>query len=480
MFDTIVIGNDISSLIAAVTTSMSGKRTVLLREGAVHSVYSTAGYTFNIDPFPWTGFGPNGVSRRFMTAVDSASSEEDFMYSSEPSLQFVCPEHRIDFTTREHTLAEFKREFPGDTAAIEALYEILEHRRDFLSQKLMDGTGRQLRSVSDGVRFLLHLPSLIWHRRSLSRRLTPFQHHRSLQGMIDAATLLFSNLTVSRATPFVRAYALTSFFDRQFCVAGEKHRMVDRLNKIFSDSGGTLMERCTIFRLEVKDTVIMIDIEVNGENCTIGGRDIIVSEKWEKMRSILCADTRFSRLGKRCDAFGAALHPFTIHVGINDSGIPEKMSSYVILLSEDTDTLANGDLLFIELSFPTEMSMAPRGKRAVCISAFLDESPRRLSSAILKEIAQDMLMRMERAFPFFRDNIDHLDIERSIDISRQYQEVVCRRHSPPRPGILGVSPFPSTTAAANVFITGGMTLAGLGFVGEVLSGIEAAQHVIGV
>ncbi|MBN2255822.1 MAG: hypothetical protein JW736_08945 [Deltaproteobacteria bacterium] len=458
---------------------MSGKRTALIQEGPVASAYFEAGYTFNIDPFPWTGFGPNEVFRRFLAAVDGAYTEEGPMYPLEPSLQVVFPDHRIDITSRiEHILAEFRREFEGDTVAIGLLSETLEKKHDLLSKELRDLTGRHSRSLRDGTRFLLRAPALIWHRMALSRKLKPLQHNRSLQRMIDAATLLFSNLDVSHATPFVRAHALTLFFTRQFYFAGGKHRVIDRLKDIFTESGGSIVEGCTILRLEMKDT-ISVDIAVNDENRTVGGRSIIVSEKWEKMKSLLFADSRFRRLGRRYDAFGPALYPFTLHIGVNDSGIPEKMGGHVILISEDDETLTNGNLLFIELSHPTDASMAPSGRRAVSISAFLDESPLRSSSAALQAISRDMLMRMERTFPFFNENIDHLNIEGSIDISRQYQEVICMRYSPPRRGVLGISPFPCTTPAANVFLTGGMTLAGLGFTGEVLSGIEAAQHVIG-
>ncbi|MBN2688792.1 MAG: hypothetical protein JXR85_11555 [Deltaproteobacteria bacterium] len=55
---------------------MSGKRTALIQEGPVASAYFEAGYTFNIDPFPWTGFGPNEVFRRFLAAVGGAYTEE--------------------------------------------------------------------------------------------------------------------------------------------------------------------------------------------------------------------------------------------------------------------------------------------------------------------------------------------------------------------------------------------------------------------
>ena len=66
MYDTIVIGNDLSSLVAAAVISHHGKKTALLSEGDAKHVYSDFGYTFNIDPLPLTGFGPAQICSRLL------------------------------------------------------------------------------------------------------------------------------------------------------------------------------------------------------------------------------------------------------------------------------------------------------------------------------------------------------------------------------------------------------------------------------
>ncbi len=155
------------------------------------------------------------------------------------------------------------------------------------------------------------------------------------------------------------------------------------------------------------------------------------------------------------------------------------MGEHVIIISEEDKSLTNGNLLFVEMSSRTDTSRAPMGKRAASISVFLDDSPLRLSNVVLQKVSQKMLKSIENYLPFIQENIDYMNIERSIDISRQYQEVICRKYSNTRSDILGISPFSCTTPVHNIFVTGGMMLAGLGFTGEILSGIDAAQCVIG-
>jgi len=479
MFDIIVIGNDLSSLIAAVTSRLSGKRTALLREGHIPSFYSESGYTFDIDPFPWTGFGQNEFVRQFLTAVDSALIEEHLIHPLDPSLQVLFPNHRINITnTKEGCLKEFKREFGDEIGAIESLYETLQQKNDVLSNILNKGFYRRPSSVRDIARFTGYAPALVWHRLSLSRSFKTFHKNIKMQRFIDALTLLFSNISVDTANAFVRAYALTPLFREQFYFTGGRHTITDKLTSIFSESGGFLFEGCSIVRLQTEETVT-IELAMNDENRTMNSRSVIVSEKWGKLKTLLFTDKRFSRMNRRYNAIGKPLHPFTLHVGVSDKGLPEQMGEHVIIVSKEDKTMTNGNLLFVEMSSRSDPFRAPLGKRAASISVFLDESPLRLSNAELQEMSYGMLENIQSHIPFFKENIDHLNIEKSIDISRQYQEVICRKYSNNRSSILGISPLSSATPVHNVFLTGGMVFAGLGFIGEILSGIDAAKFVIG-
>lgn len=481
MYDTIVIGNDLSSLIAAVTSCLSGKRTALLREGNIPFFYSESGYTFNTDPLPWTGFGPHEFFRRFLATVNESLIEEYLVHPLDPSLQVLLPCHRIDMAkTKECHLKEFKREFEGDIEAVESLYETLDLKKDILSKILNNRLYRRSSSINDVSRFLGHVPALVWHRLSLSRRFKPLRNKNiSLQKTIDAITLLFSNMSVDTANSFVRAYALTSLFNEQFYFAGGKRTLTDRLVKIFLESGGSLLEEgCSILRLQIQDTV-NADITINDENQAIKGRCVIVSEKWEKLKTLLFVDQRFSKFVKKYETIGKPLHPFTIHIGVNDKGLPEKMGEYVIIISEEDKSLTNGNLLFVEMSSRNDIDRAPSGKRAVSVSVFLDDSPLRLNNAVLEKVSRKIQENIEKKFPFISENIDYLNIEKSIEISRKYQEMICPKYSPTHSNILGISPFSCMTPVHNVFLTGGIVLAGLGFIGEILSGFDAAQCAIG-
>ncbi len=112
MYDTIVVGNDVSSLIAATMISHHGKKTVLLSEGDNQYVYTESGYTFPIEPFPLTGFGPEQTCTRLFLSLGAQCEEIPDPRLLNPSFQIILPDHRIDFfNDKEKLLKEMEREF---------------------------------------------------------------------------------------------------------------------------------------------------------------------------------------------------------------------------------------------------------------------------------------------------------------------------------------------------------------------------------
>ncbi|GAJ08086.1 unnamed protein product, partial [marine sediment metagenome] len=152
---------------------------------------------------------------------------------------------------------------------------------------------------------------------------------------------------------------------------------------------------------------------------------------------------------------------------------------YVIVIGDENRPVMDNNLVFLEVSSPGDTGCAPDGKRAISASVFLKESPLRLSNDDLKGISTEMLENLEGFLPFLKENLDFINIEQSIEISRKYQEVINQKFKINGSPLLGISLLPNKTPLKNVFITGGMLLAGLGFEGEIISGMNAAYQVIG-
>jgi phytoene dehydrogenase-like protein len=167
-------------------------------------------------------------------------------------------------------------------------------------------------------------------------------------------------------------------------------------------------------------------------------------------------------------------------MGVMEKGIPEKMASYVAIVIEDNNKLLDFDnkIIFMEMSAPDDEGRAPIGKRALSATIFLKQSPKALGNFELEEIAKTTIENIETLLPFLRENLDFLNMEASIELSRRYQAVLNQKYLIKAVPFLGMTSLSHKTPLKNIYLTGGMLLAGLGFEGEIISGMNAARSAI--
>ncbi|MDO9528676.1 MAG: hypothetical protein Q7J27_05900 [Syntrophales bacterium] len=479
MYDTVVIGSDLSSLVAALLSSRYGKKTILLSEGDIPYFYSESDYTFNIDPLPWSGFGPKQVFLQLFSELGMPFIDKSTILQLNPALQIILPEHRIDlYREKASFLGEMEREFSGDVEKISDLYTVVSKNSELIGRLLRNNPHIRPRTVKEFFKFLGNIPTLISNRLILTRNFKKFEGTPSLKRIFESELLLFSNLYTDSVKSLSAAYSLSLPLDGLFYHLGGKHILINALREKFISYGGDFVGTDSIMRLNVKGK-IEIDIDTGDKLSTIKGRNLIVSSKWEKIKPMLLNDKKFSRLARKLESVKPVYHPFTLHMGVLDKGIPEKMAEYVIIVGDEKRPVMDGNLVFLEVSSPGDTGHAPNGKRAISATAFLKESPLSLNNDELKEVSEGILENLEGFLPFLRENLDFINVEKSIEISRKYQEVVNRKYKVNGNPLLGISILPSKTPVKNVFITGGMLLAGLGFEGEVISGMNAASQVVG-
>lgn len=474
MYDTIVLGNDPGSLIAAVTLASHGEKTVLLTMEDTPDLYSESGYTFDIDPLPWTGLNRGDVLRQLLAHL--LITHEDCPL--DPALQIIFREHRIDiYNETEAYFKEMEREFPDEAWKILNFYKSIAKSGTFASGLIGKNLHLQPETVGDYINLLRNMPAIMSKKRAFAANLRTIQKEPELKKILEAQILLLSNLDPYGISPISFARTLSLSLNRFFYHTGGKHHLIEKLKKKFETDGG-IIERCSILTLEL-ERAIKANVKVGGEDIpTIYGRNIIISTKYENFTSLLEENRKFSALRRRCDEINPSLYPFTIHIGVQDRCIPEKMGVYVVIVSDETGSAEDGNLLFLETSKPGDTLRAPDGKRAISATTFLKNSPSELDNNALENIAEVMLKTLEGFLPFLKENLDFMDLEQSINISRSCYRAINYKYKVKNP-FVGMSFLPNKTPLKNVFLTGGMLMPGLGFEGEIMSGINAAKLAIG-
>ncbi len=475
MYDAIIIGRDLSSLVAALAASRRGLKTVLVYEGSQEAGYREEGYTFPIDPTPLTGFGQDQIILGLLTDLHPLPDEAPQLLLRDPAVQVILPSHRVDlFHDRGRLVNDIIREFPHHAQEIRRLYRAVAKNGALIDRWISEDFAGNPDRFGRLIRMIVRLAAAIAGRSSL--HIQGNGNLCALRSVIEAQIAMFSYLDVSCLPfPLSAAYLLTLPTRGVFYPVGGRNAWLDWLRKGFTDAGGELINGCSIMRIDTSPN-INIDLERAGVSTTICGKKLIVSTQWEKLNLLLFQQKNFRRLVNRLEFNRPYAHPFCLHMGIREEGIPENIATYSVVVPDENKPARDQNLLFLEVSMPGDTHRAPEGRRAVTVTVYLKDSPLILDDFELNAIAKNIIGSLDWFLPFLRESIDYINIEKSIAHARQSQEIINKKYHARR-SIIAMNTLSPKTPLSNVFLTGGVMRAGLGLEGEILSGMDVASFV---
>jgi phytoene dehydrogenase-like protein len=473
MYDTLIIGRDLSSLIAALTSVRQGWKTVLILEGDPEMVYREGGYLFPFDPRPLSGLADQQTFSRFLREISIPSSAVPQTSLMDPALQVILSGHRVNlFKDREQLICDLIREFPEQKREIKRFYRAAEHAGRMVERWLCEAVNKYPQSGKNILRRVARLPTALSLRSSLVIRGN--DQGTSFRRVIEAQLKYLSHLAIDGyPLPLSTAYLLSLPSRGLFYPHGGLSNLMSRLRRMFTDSGGILHEGCSVIRIETEPEV-MVDLDISGSSTTLRGKKLIVSAQWEKRDLLLPERKGFFSIFHRFDSIRPAAYPFCLHMGVREEGLPESMATYTVVVRDGVGPVMDRDLVFLETSLPGETERAPEGRRAVAATVFLADSPLRLNDQELKGAATNIIDSLEGFLPFLRENIDYLRVDKSIALSRRYQEIVNQKYRTRRKPFFGMTTLSPKTPLPNVLMTGGILRAALGFEGEIIAGMDAA------
>ncbi|MHB8769688.1 MAG: hypothetical protein ACYC7J_01680 [Syntrophales bacterium] len=478
MYDTIIIGRDVSSLIAAAAAANQGLKTLLIAEGSQETEYRDSGYAFPIDPTPLSGFGYAQTVSRLIDELNFSSADAPGMLLMDPAFQVILPGHRVDvFHDPSQMITDLIREFPLQQAEIRRLYHAVFKGSARIERWIgHDKAGRCHNTLNHALRHIIRLLSALAGSYSIAVRGNG--RHGALERVIEAQLAILSHLDIDAScSPFLSAYLLSLPAKGIFYPLGGRKAWITWLRKQYAASGGELLDGCSVIRIDTRPEII-IDIERDGASSTLHGNALIVSANWEKLNLLLFHQRVFRGVVRRMGLNRPTGYPFCLHLGIHQDALPEKMAPYVAVVPDEKKSVRRQNLVFLEGSLPGETDRAPDGKRALTATVFMEESPLVVDDAQLKGTAKTIMDSLEPFLPFLRESIDYVNIEKSIAFARQSQEMVNQKYRLKKHSFLALNTLSPATPLRNVLLTGGILRAGLGFEGEILAGLDAASRVV--
>lgn len=479
MYDTIIIGNDLSSLIAAVILSKHGQKTVLLSENDHSQIFSESQYTFNYDPFPMTGFGLTQTCSRLFADIQIPLTELPGLHLLNPGLQIILPDHRIDcFLERDALLNDMEREFSVHSDDIRKFYTSVLKMSDLFHQWMSENPQMYPKTYKDFLWILKSMPIFIRESISISNKFRSFKKNPTLCRLFEAEIAVLSNFheetgKLSMLSKYILSLPMRGIYYNK----GGNEFLLSSIRSHFENSGGRIIKNCSAIKTRVNKE-IDVDCEVIDTLSSIRGKYLITSTKCESFKLLIQNNRKLTRLNRKLKHSKAAYYPFTLHIGVLEKGIPGEMGHYVVIVCDKTRPVMDNNLVFMEISASGDTERAPSGKRALCATVFLQESPCILKDEDLKSTSAIIFKSIDTCLPFLSENIDYFNIDKSIELSRRCQKVINQKYRMRSDPFLGMSKTSNKTPVHNVFMTGGMLMAGLGYEGEIVSGMNAANAVL--
>jgi len=477
--DIAVIGRDMASLVAAMMCARWGKRTILIAEQGLLSDHELSGYRFFVDPTPLSGFGPSQTCLKLLAELDLPLPERSRLERLDPAMQVILPGCRLDLPAdREALCEELQREFPLLANEFRPFFSSMQDAVDLFNDWTRSNPLIRPSSLREGLKLLKLTPKLLKTRFALIKMMRRAERKApSMKRVLEAERFIFSDMHDASLTSLSSAYAFCMPWRGLYYAAGGRGSLLESMQKAFQDMGGEIVSDCSVVRIRTLDEN-EIDLKAGDDVEKILADRLIVSTKWENLAMILLSERRFQRLGRRLRNARTVRFPFTIQMGVREACLPEKLAPLVAFVNDEKKSVMDQNLIFLQVSRPGDLELAPPGKRAMNVTFFLQESPLRLTNEELQRQILSELDRLDSFLPFLRENIDYLDVEKSIELARRHQEVINSKYSTKPKPFLGIMALTNRTPSPRVFLTGGLLLAGLGYEGEIMAGVHSAHAAL--
>lgn len=472
MYGLIVIGDDLSSYIAAAMASRNGIKTALLSENGLGNCSQIGDVAFNTDTTPPTGFGENQICLSVLNELGISPE----MHLMNPAYQVILPENRIDFfNDKEELLSEFTREFPDVAAGIHSFYHKAEKSSAIAENWMKEHLYIQPRSFKEYIDYLKLTPSLIKNAFNIKSMKRLASRNAAFRKVMEAQQVLLS---------FKTGHNDSIFSSLQYCAplrgayhfSRGKQTLFDALIKKIESSDGLYIRNIEILSVK-KGKYQEITYKDKSDNASrIEADHLIVSTKWQNMRLLTERKKNFSfsdfirpTIITHC--------PFTIHLGIRPQCLPEKMARHVAVVCDIERDIYDHNLIILE-SAVSENDKTGASKIPLSATVFLPENNDLWARDRLKELADAIIDRLEFFLPFLKENIEYFDIDESITISLKQRDVVNAKYKIRNSMMTGFAAKRNKTRYKNVYLTGASLLSDSGFEGEVMSGVNAVAQIL--
>lgn len=470
-YDLIVIGGDFAGLVAGALCAKRGMRVLMLAHGSGPYGYQVGSHKLPVEPLALCGLGTPAV-RRVIAELNLGHTLKRKLVESPASFQFVAPDIRLDASADEEKLIiELSRELAAADLALAACAESAE-----LSSR-MDAVFADISGFP---------PTGFWKKRELGKnagRVVEDADEWLARTDSDPLLRAFASLPARLGTHAAGDELASAAVARAFHLwrqgtprlrgdwAALREMLLDKLQQGSGESRDARVAELTFSWGKVNG----VRLE-NGEE--LGANHVIAALPVGELVDLLERKAP-KRLVQCADAMSVAGYRYTLNLVVNQAGIPEGMSSPVLVTADPSRPLAGDNALAVFLEPPDDQARVVVSVAAVCP---VPEEDRSLDDAFA-DLHVRVREQLEMVMPFFSEHvlIAHAPYESAppeglpVELGHEWPLRPSPVWSSTLDAALGVSAVPYSVGLKHLTMASDQMLPRLGVEGSFIAGWCAAR-----
>jgi hypothetical protein len=425
-YDLIVVGDDFAGLVAGALCARRGMRVLMLSHGGQSSGYALGPHRLPVEPLCLAGLG-SPLVQRVLEELQIGHTLKRKLVQQPVSFQFAAPDVRLDVSADEHNLAgELRRELPLVMGGAESTALVLVRDQGRPARDVPGGDAgaapavvNALDACTGSAAVAQHIdvamgidsefpPLGFWKRREIDRstaRLTAdaaawlarFQEHAAVRTLISLPAVLGAYAPASElgAAALARSFHLWRTGAPRLPGDWEALRelFLERLTKASGETRVARAEALT-YRWGKVNGVKLESGEELGAGYVIAALPLselvpLVGRKLPK------------RLSQCAEAVQPAGYRYTWNLVVDQAGVPEGMSSPLLLVTDPGEPLIGANAIGIFLDDPDEQGHVTVTLSAVCPPPAEGQT---LAQA-LAALRQELRGRIDTVMPFLDEHI---------------------------------------------------------------------------
>ncbi|MFV1951415.1 MAG: phytoene desaturase family protein [Nitrospinota bacterium] len=492
-YDVIVIGAGIGGLTTASLLAKRGFKVVVLEQsdhpGGYCSSLPQNGYLFDIGASLFWGFDEGGIFYSLFSELGMIDGmlKGDNIRKTDPGLQIVLPNHRIDlFSERSRFFEEIKREFPRDLIYLKNFYQEIDHIEEKLYEIGETGhpfvyNGKNRAKINQIKKFFLNIYALVNNNRFLESYLRGWNKGPELERFMDLQTMYFGQR--SAADSPISFLAIISGIQRRgiYYIGGGAQFIADAMERSIRGSKGEIIYHARVEEILTRKGGCVFGVRARHKDISIEifSRTVISNTPTFNLMRTSISKIRYKRMIKNLQQGWV---PFSILLGVDEKVIPEPMREHVLMMRDYNLPPYGDNLIFISVNAAWDKTRAPEGKRCITASILLPSDIMKSSNikSVLKEKGKEMIQYLEQVIPFLSDHIECV-----IDVDPlTYQSFTMREDG--KMGMIkgganmyGFSGLSNISPSRQLFLVGDTTYPGHSAAATVKSGMKTADLITG-